>query len=283
MNTFISVIIPLYNKENKIKNTIYSVLSQNYKNFEIIVIDDGSTDKSLRIVKEINDNRIKIFTKKNGGVSDARNLGIINSSYDWIAFLDADDYWNENYLSEANRMINLYTNADLIGISYFINDEIISIPYLDEGYLQNYFQKSLNYYLFNSSSVILKKNILKEIGGFNINLKSGEDIETWYRLVKSGAVLAYLPKPLSTYRKEEQVESKRIKSISIEKDWSYYIDINNSSSIDEKKYLRKILGSTCVQLVKNQSFKNLFNLVHKQGFIQSIISIIQILYNKFSK
>ena len=97
-----SVIIPLYNKQDYITRTINSVLNQTYQNFEIIVVDDGSTDKSLSVVKTIKDKRIKVFSQKNLGVSNARNKGIKQSKGNYIAFLDADDEFLPRYLDLRN-------------------------------------------------------------------------------------------------------------------------------------------------------------------------------------
>ena len=89
----ISVIIPLYNKESAIENTVSSVLKQTYKNFELIISDDGSTDNSSSIIKRmaLDDKRIKYFYKSNGGVSSARNYGLSKAVGDWVVFIDADD------------------------------------------------------------------------------------------------------------------------------------------------------------------------------------------------
>ena len=83
----ISVIIPLYNKGNNIKETIFSVLNQTYEDFELLIVDDGSTDNSSDIVKSINDRRIRYVYKENGGPSSARNFGVQNALYDWILLL----------------------------------------------------------------------------------------------------------------------------------------------------------------------------------------------------
>ena len=87
----VSIIIPLYNKESSIRSTIDSVLNQKFSNFEIVVVDDGSTDNSSTIVKNINDNRIHYYYKDNEGVSDARNYGVQKAFGEWVMFLDADD------------------------------------------------------------------------------------------------------------------------------------------------------------------------------------------------
>ena len=91
-----SVVIPLYNKELSIINTIQSVLDQTFQNFEIVVVNDGSTDRSVEMVEQFNDPRIRIINKSNGGVSSARNRGIQEAKYELVAFLDADDFWEQN-------------------------------------------------------------------------------------------------------------------------------------------------------------------------------------------
>ena len=93
-----SVVIPLYNKEDYIGKTIQSVLHQTYSEFEIIVVNDSSTDRSLKVVESFKDSRIKIYTIPNGGVSIARNYGIQKATHEIIALLDSDDVWEDNYL-----------------------------------------------------------------------------------------------------------------------------------------------------------------------------------------
>ena len=95
-----SVVIPLYNKQDCIRNTVQSVLNQTFPDFEINIVDDGSTDRSLESARQFDDPRIRVFSKPNGGVSSARNYGIRQSRKKYIAFLDADDLWYPDYLSE---------------------------------------------------------------------------------------------------------------------------------------------------------------------------------------
>jgi glycosyltransferase involved in cell wall biosynthesis len=98
----ISIVIPLYNKERFIKETLKSVLNQSIQDYEVIIVDDGSTDNSASIISDINDHRISIFSNSNNGVSHARNFGISKSNSDLIALMDGDDLW------EANHLENLY-------------------------------------------------------------------------------------------------------------------------------------------------------------------------------
>ena len=100
-----SIIIPLYNKEKDIKKTLKSVLNQSFEDFEIIIINDGSTDNSEEIVKSIIDKRIFLYTKNNEGVSIARNYGVEKATSGFIAFLDADDYWHPNHLENLHTLL----------------------------------------------------------------------------------------------------------------------------------------------------------------------------------
>ena len=104
MNPFFSVIIPLFNKENEIKSTLESVLSQTFQDFEVIVIDDGSTDNGKKIVEDFNNSKIKLISTRNNGVSKARNIGIEEAKGALIAFLEADDFWFENHLQLLSEL-----------------------------------------------------------------------------------------------------------------------------------------------------------------------------------
>src|SRR5690606_15574762 len=104
-----SVIIPLYNKELSVTETLRSVLNQTFTDFEIVIVNDGSTDNSLEIVSKIKDPRITLVNKENGGVSSARNRGIQVAKRDWIVFLDGDDIWFPNHLETLAEMIGRFS------------------------------------------------------------------------------------------------------------------------------------------------------------------------------
>lgn len=159
----VSVIIPLYNKEKHIRKTIESVLNQDYDNFEIIVVDDGSSDKSADVVKEIADNRILYYLKENGGVSSARNYGIDKSHSSWLIFLDADDLLYANCISTLIESHKLYPKADIICAGYDIleNNKIIFKSHnITLGYVRNGF-KDYFYGKFHlrMGSALVNKNI----------------------------------------------------------------------------------------------------------------------------
>lgn len=111
----ISIIVPVYNAENELNRCVESILGQSFKNFELLLIDDGSSDTSGKLCDEFseNDKRIRVFHKNNGGVSSARNLGLQHASGDWICFIDSDDYVNKSYLLSLYTALKLL-NSDLV-------------------------------------------------------------------------------------------------------------------------------------------------------------------------
>lgn len=176
-NPLVSIIMPAFNVEKYISESIESVINQTYKNWELIIIDDGSSDKTYEIIKEfeLRDNRIKpIFRKNNSGrPSIAKNEAYEKIKGEFIAFLDSDDLWLENKLEiQVNMMIN--NNCKLCYTGGFIIDsngnEIDNfLPKYKNGYI---FKHLLFHYEINNQSVLITKDVFKK---FNENLIIGED------------------------------------------------------------------------------------------------------------
>lgn len=225
-----SIVIPLYNKAKSIVNTINSILSQTYQKFEIVVVDDGSTDSSAEKVLEIFDERIRLIRKENGGVCSARNRGIKEAKYDYIALLDADDTWDENYLNEQVKMINDYPNAKMWGINYaeISNGELARyLPTgLSEnfrGYVEDYFYiKNRISDLFCSSSVVVKKETFEEVGFFDERIKYAEDNDMWFRIIASYPV-AFYDKYMVFYQFDAENRALS-KTINLRYFLPYYVD-----------------------------------------------------------
>lgn len=199
-----SIITPLYNKSSYIKETIDSVLNQSYPEFEIIVVNDSSTDDSLSVVESIHDDRLKVYTKPNGGVSAARNYGIARAQYPYVCFLDADDLWATDYLEQVKTLIEQYPNAGmfLTGFYYFVeNKDNITKENTLKKYnksnsfiVDDYFKASL----FNrcsiclTSAVTVRKEILNSMTElFPLGIHCGEDVDLWTRIALKTPV-AYL-------------------------------------------------------------------------------------------
>lgn len=208
MAPLISIVIPLYNKERQIGATIESVLRQTYRNFEIIIVNDGSTDRSLDVVRNIPDPRIRIFSQLNGGVSVARNHGIEKAEGEYIAFLDADDEWHENYLKSQVDMIGKYPGCGVFACAYEYKDENQTItPAVyrgirfegQTGILDNYFEvASMSAPPIWTSAVVVKKRCFENTGGFMPGVATGEDLLLWAKLAAS-CKIAFNRIPLAQY------------------------------------------------------------------------------------
>lgn len=187
---FFSVVIPLYNKAAYIENTIKSVLDQTFTDYEIIIINDGSTDESEAVVRRFNDERIQIYNQKNQGASVARNLGIEKAKYNYIAFLDADDLWMPDHLETLKSLVQTYPNAGIFASRYqlvFKNGgnfipKFEDIPADSEGIISDYFKTSLPYPVATSSSIAIPKYLFEEIGYFKPSISSGQDVDMWIRI-----------------------------------------------------------------------------------------------------
>ncbi|MCK4663611.1 MAG: glycosyltransferase family 2 protein [Bacteroidales bacterium] len=180
-----SVIIPTYNRANFIYKTVKSVLDQTYQNFEVIVIDDGSTDNTEKIVKSIKDQRLKYYKKKNGERGAARNFGASKANGEYVTFLDSDDIFYTNHLSEANKFINSKNNLKLFFQAYEIkntNDLIIQKQSFHKNKVINeLLVKKGN--IFSCHGIFLRKNIiLNNQFQENRDLAGSEDYELWLRL-----------------------------------------------------------------------------------------------------
>jgi glycosyltransferase involved in cell wall biosynthesis len=180
----IAVVIPTYNRYEFLKRALHSVVCQSYQPKEIIVVDDGSTDKTLQIKNDF-PNIIYIY-QKNTGVSSARNLGIKKSSCEWITFLDSDDEWLSNKLEiqvkfHKKNKNSLISYTDEIWIK---NDKEINIPKKYKKKSGNIFKECLSHCFIAPSSVIIHKNLFKKFGLFDVELEVCEDYDLWIRIAQ---------------------------------------------------------------------------------------------------
>ncbi|WP_338731169.1 glycosyltransferase family 2 protein [Mangrovimonas cancribranchiae] len=253
MTPFFSIIIPLYNKEYFVKNTITSILNQSFKDFEIIVVNDGSTDNSLDIVKTFKDQRIRVLTTKNQGVSSARNYGIKKANAKYIAFLDADDLWETSYLQTIHNLIIGYPKESIFASALKIkkggNYHLSKYKDLDlkkgETARLNYFKSSKKQSILHCSSVVIKKTIFKKIGGFNSNLKTGEDTDLWIRIGLKYPVV-FIHKYLVTHLALNSGLTSTNRSYFKPINFSEYE--NKSQDIDFKSFLNKNKFSSALKL-----------------------------------
>lgn len=182
-----SVVIPLYNKQDFIATCIQSVLNQSFRDFEIIIVNDCSTDNSLGIVEKFNHPEIKIVNHDfNQGLSASRNTGIKNSSSEYVAFLDADDCWTPVFLETILNLINNFPQASLFGTNYieiYPNGKRLEVKKglekntLNSGMILDFFITGLQQPIYCPSSFCVKRIVFEKIGFYNESISFGEDID----------------------------------------------------------------------------------------------------------
>lgn len=186
--SFFSIIIPLYNKEKFIESTLKSVLDQCFTDFEILIVNDGSTDSSEEKAKQFADPRIRYFLKENGGASSARNYGIEKAQSNYITFLDADDYWYPTFLQEMCEKINRFPKQKVFSAAIEIETSkktipaVYSIEKTNDFEIVNYFKASSKESVIWTSCAVFHKNIFEEIGNFDTEIQSGQDTDLWIRI-----------------------------------------------------------------------------------------------------
>lgn len=183
-----SIVTPVYNKETFLHRTIESVLHQKHSNFELLLLNDGSTDNSQAIIDSFRDPRIKTFTGKNIGAAAARNFLIEQAQYNYIAFLDADDLWMPNHLTEMSRLIDKYPDEKVFATNTI---KTISKTLIQRNYSINidnktdlttdFFKASLVDCLLITSATLFHKEVFESIGFFNPDIKKGEDTDLYIR------------------------------------------------------------------------------------------------------
>ena len=200
-----SVIIPLYNKGPYVSKALESVISQSFRDFELIVVDDGSTDDSFSVAKSTIDSSDVdhlLISQANAGVSTARNNGVSASHGDYICFLDADDWWAPTFLERMDRLIKEYPEAGIYGTNYFYvknGRQRVCVTTAETGYIDycKVYAEKLQMPLW-TGAVCMPRKVFDEFGGFRPCLKLGEDFDLWIKVALKYKV-AFLNEPLSYY------------------------------------------------------------------------------------
>ena len=303
-----SVIIPLYNKEKDIKKTLLSVLNQSFDDFEIIIINDGSTDNSEEIVKSVIDKRICLFTKKNEGVSIARNYGVEKATSNYVVFLDADDYWYANHLDNLNTLTIKFPNNMWFATAYEkkrnnnLTTPMVS-PIMDKGKnwigeVSSYFENCFLDCMAWTSAVCMKIEFFKTLNGFDISIThgAGEDTDLWLRaalkspLVFSNTVTARhnldgsnrisntptLKRVFMDLDKYEKlaIDNQNLKKYLDLNRYSFALQFKMSNDLESfRKYYQKID-------LKNLNNKQQFLLKQNRFFLRILLKIKALFENK---
>ena len=240
----ISIIIPLYNKENSIANTLNSIINQTYCNWELIVVDDGSSDNSANIVSNyLSDKRIRYYYKKNGGVSSARNFGVGKSKGEWIIFLDADDYFLVNAL-EILYSLALEMNVKVVSANYYreqknhkVKDCFGSKKKILRNNLKSFFFRDFS---LRAGVALFHKEVLNGMT-FDESLTRYEDLKYILEIMKKTKI-AYDPKCVMIYSLDNLGLSRGCKNIN--NDYIFNMQFENKS-FWEKIILGHLLWMGC--------------------------------------
>lgn len=216
-----SVIIPLYNKAPYIAKAIGSVLAQSFKDFELIVVDDGSKDGSAEVALKSFDGRANclMIKQENAGVSMARNNGVVASHGQYLCFLDADDWWELTFLEEMLKLINEFSDAGIYGTNYTIVNETkrktkVAPVGVKSGFEKGYidycqvYAETLAMPLW-TGAVCIPRQVFDEMKGFPQDIKLGEDFLLWIRIALKYKVV-FLNKPLSNYNQDVDATNRGV-------------------------------------------------------------------------
>lgn len=299
MNTkltpLVSIIIPTFNHAKFISKALNSVKNQTYHNWEAIIIDNNSTDKTYKIFDKITDSRIRYLKINNNGIiAKSRNVGIKNANGEWIAFLDSDDFWSEEKLEVCIRSIN--ENVD------FIYHDLESLHHIPKFFFKNkkFIGRQLNKPILKDmlistiskgtaigqSSVFVRKTILDKIGGISENKKlvASEDYNTWLRIAQVTNNFKYINKRLGYFLIHEDSTQKK-KNLSIPqreavRGFMYLFDRNEKLNLEVK--LKYMSGCYNASINNKDEAKKDFMFVFKNSKLalrlKSLIKIILLIF-----
>ena len=222
MSPKFNIILPLYNKEPYIAKALGSICNQTYSNWDLVIVNDGSTDNSLsvaqsEILKQSEDIQLKIrlINQSNSGVSAARNNGVAASQGEYVCFLDADDWWVPTFLEEMDKLISAYPDAGLYATNYIYykpGKTHVALT-LKTGYInypQAYYQSGAM--PIWTGAACMPRKVFDEMGGFPLGVKLGEDFLLWAKTALHYSV-AFCEKPLAYYNNDVPVALRATRNL----------------------------------------------------------------------
>lgn len=275
-NHLVSVIIPTYNRSNYLEKTILSVINQTYKNLEIIIVDDGSTDNYAQEICSKYKKCIYL-RKKNGGVSSARNFGVKNAKGIYIAFLDDDDLWLNTKIEEQVKVLDNSSDVDCVHGPVAVIDENEKKTGVIYGASQNKIDKRSGYVFWNAlgvwlvkaSTPVMRKDVFQNNLSFDEELEVGEDTDFYQRMFYNHKV-KYINKILTYYRvhsKENSLSSQKEKYIGLEnKIFENFVKMGIRNPITLNRIARKLLKSKIKNINKLKSSNERISFYKKYIF-----------------
>ena len=277
----ISIIIPLYNKQNCIKETIQSVLSQSFTDFELIIVNDGSTDNSLEIIRTFTDKRINVISQSNGGVSSARNRGIKESKGEYLLLIDADDYLMPNALEIFHELMVYYPNKDVYIGSFIERDNLGNICKESKckinGIIPNPIKSLWERKIYSrmGNTLIRREKIIQE-GFFRTDITLYEDLD-FITNIEVNCTMASSDKLILEYRRG--TEGLSTKKVPIKKEFAGTIRLKNLTG-----YKKKIVAEhLCRRFLKHMfrlNFYDTYVILKNNGLVELIYSFIMFIVRK---
>lgn len=282
-NPLISVIIPSYNRADILPRAISSVLEQTYSNFELIIVDDASTDTTEAVISNIKDERIKyIKHEKNSNGSVARNTGIKNASGEYIAFLDSDDEWHKDKLLEQFNFFKSYNEEKTVCYTAMYEDNGLNVKVRpgrgkreDEAFADYVF---CNRGLIQTSTLMIHKSILEKVQ-FNPKLRRHQDWDLCLQLERNGYQFIFLDKPLTTRYKEEDRQD-RVTNIKDPQPSLYWID-NNKDYMSERAYVAFLILTLSPLIGRTWDKKYVIHLIKKAISLKSVSKKQLVKFSRF--
>ena len=265
-----SVIVPLFNKEQYIERTLQSILAQTFADYELIVVDDGSTDQSYNIARQTigQDNPSRqIIRQENSGVAAARNKGAALAKGEYVCFLDSDDWWEPTFLEEISKLIAGYPEAGLYGTAFYLvkNGQQRPAPIgFDKAFTKGYINYCTTYAKtlcmpITSSSVAIPRALFEASGGFRTHLTLGEDFDLWIRLAVNHPV-AMVNKPLANYFQDlppDKRATRRLHDPQHHMLWNLdHLAEKEASDPDLKLLLDRLRGSGLYRYYLSRNYHN---------------------------
>lgn len=261
----ISIIIPLYNKQDYIRATLDSIFSQSFKDFEVIVVNDGSTDESLTVVKNYYDKRLRVFDKENGGVSRARNYGYEQSKGDWVIFLDADDTIAPNCLSVLYQLMMDFPSSTLVCANYDIilnkynvakgcklqNRGLLSKPFKD------LWDKKWNLRL---GAYAMQRHVFDAVGGFCTFMKKGEDVYFNNEVIHNSTI-AFSSDVVMSYNREGSCFSNVLTPLS--ETTIYYQRLEDGDKYEKLVKAEIVWKGICLRILRCFSIIDMVSMLKK--------------------
>ncbi|MBW4520389.1 MAG: glycosyltransferase [Scytolyngbya sp. HA4215-MV1] len=247
----VSIVVPAYNAERTILETIRSIQAQTFSDFELIVINDGSTDQTLQRLDTVEDTRLKVFSYENGGLPVARNRGIQRSTGEFISFIDADDLWTPDKLELQLKALQEHPDA---GVAYswtaFIDEQSTVFHYNDPIWYEGnvYHDLLLKCFIANGSNILVRQECVKAVGEFDPSLRSTEDWEYYLRLA-SQYPFVLVPKHQILYRRSA---SSMTSKVTVMEKYNLLVAERAFQSAPQE-----------FQYLKNQSLSNIYIFITK--------------------